>query len=140
MTRSVTMTAPVAAPVLFDYLTDPRRRPQWQASLLAVDHLSGDGSPGTRWTDVTAVGARPHLWVSASEPPQSWTEQGRWHGLRAVLRLDFVAASQSSSVLVATFALTGRGPWRPLAAALELLAPAAIAADLRRGVRLAATG
>lgn len=140
MTRSVTLPAPVAAGVLFDYLTDPRRRPDWQASLRAVADLDGDGAPGTQWSDVTAVGARPRLWVTASERPTSWTEQGRWRGLDAVLRLDLVAVDADASILIATFAITGRGPWRLAAGVLERLAPPAIAADLRRAVRLAATG
>lgn len=140
MTRSVTLPAPVAADVLFDYLADPLRRPDWQASLQAVAEVSGDGSVGTRWTDVTAVGARPRLRVTASERPASWTEQGRWQGLDAVLRLDFVPSGPGDCILVATFAITGRGPWALAADVLERLAPAAISADLRRAIRLAATG
>src|SRR3712207_7914381 len=41
------------------YLAAPRNRPRWQSSLRRVEDVVGDGGPGTTWTDVTAVGARP---------------------------------------------------------------------------------
>src|SRR5918998_5744592 len=91
-------SVPFAAPPgqVFDYLADPRNRPQWQSSLRAV-RIVEPGPPrvGTRWIDQTAVGARPRMEIVEMTPPGpdgapgSWSEVGTWHGLRAELALTF---------------------------------------------------
>ena len=138
MTGTVRLSAAVPAEALYAYLTDPTLRPQWQASLRRVADVSGGGEVGSSWVDVTAVGARPQLSVLAADPPRSWTEQGRWRGLSATLRLEFEAAGTGRCELSACFSIDGRGPWRVAAAVLQQLAGPAIAVDLRRAVRLAA--
>ena len=138
MSRTVRLDLSVAADVLYDYLTDPRRRPEWQASLRRVDDLRGIGGLGSTWIDVTAVGARPAMRVSAAEPSRLWTEQGRWHGLAAELRLDLLAYAAGRTRLAATFSVTGTGWYALPAAVLERLAAPAIRADLVRGAERAA--
>ena len=78
---------------MFDYLTDPRNRAQWQSSLRRVDDVAelGDrpGDVGTSWTDVTVVpGVAPRLEVTACEPPRLWREIGTWRSVDAVLTLE----------------------------------------------------
>ena len=84
---SVDFDAPVD--VVFAYLVDPANRPAWQGSLRRTVDLVGDGSVGTTWTDVTAVGARPRMRVTELTPGRAWAETGSWHGVDADLRLDF---------------------------------------------------
>lgn len=140
MTGSVRLDAAVEAGVLFDYLSDLTRRPEWQASLRAIDELRGDGGVGTTWRDVTAVGARPRLEVSEFDRPRFWAERGRWHGITAELRLELQAHGVARTRLTARFRIAGAGPYALPAAVLQRLAAPAIAADLRRAVRLAAAG
>ncbi len=137
MTGTVRLPAAVSAEALYAYLTDPSRRPQWQLSLRRVADVSGRGEVGSHWVDVTVVGARPRLSVLAADPPRSWTEQGRWRGLSATLRLELDADGAGRCVLSAFFRIEGRGLWRVAAAILQRLAGPAIASDLRRAVRLA---
>ncbi len=138
MSRCVRLDVPLPADALFDYLSDPQRRPDWQASLRAVADVQGAGELGTTWTDCTAVGARPRLRVTGYERPRVWIERGTWQGVAAVLRLDLLPYGVDRTRLTATYAITGSGLFALPAAVLERLAGPAIAADLRRAVRLAA--
>lgn len=140
MSRFIKLDAPLAAEPLFDYLSDPRRRPDWQASLSSVAHVQGQGELGTTWTDVTAVGARPVLEVTGYERPRVWIERGNWRGITAVLRLDLLPYGADRTRITATYAITGTGLFALPAAVLERLARPAITDDLRRAVRLAANG
>lgn len=138
MSGTVRLDAPVAANTLFDYLSDPHSRPQWQTSLRSVDDVRGSGELGSTWIDVTAVGARPAMQVTASERPRLWIESGRWRWLTAELRLDLLPYGPEQTRITATFSITGEGPFALPAMVLERLGGFAIAADLRRAVRLAA--
>ena len=140
MTRTVRLDVPLAAAVLFDYLSDPRRRPQWQSSLRAVADVRGAGGTGTRWTDVTVLGARPRLCVIAADRPRTWIESGRWAGLDAALRLDLLEYAPGRTRVSAAFRISGNGVFALAAPVLERLAGPAIRADLGRAVRLAARG
>lgn len=127
-----------AAPrVVFDYLSDPRRRPEWQSSLRSVDVLD-DGPPRlhTRWVDRTAVGARPRMQIVEMRAPGAepgvWREVGRWRGIRADLAL-FFAASGTGTLVTGTVAIDG---WLPVRLVLRALAVPAIDADLRRAGRI----
>lgn len=138
-----------AAPrVAFDYLAEPRNRPQWQSTLRAVDMLSdGPTQVGTRWLDRTIVGASPRLEITAMTPPSVtasdravgvWSEVGRWHGLTASLTLTFapVAGDADATDLSLLLRIDGVGAWRPVARIVRLLAPRAVRADLRRALRI----
>jgi hypothetical protein len=130
---------------VFDYLSDPRHRPEWQSSLRAI-HLVDGGSPrvGTRWVDRTAVGANPRMEIVAMAPPGeagevgSWTEVGTWHGLRARLSLGFepVAGDPAATVLQVAIEIDSTPCWLPVRAVLRALAPAAVRSDLLRAARI----
>ena len=138
MSHTVELDAPVAAERLFDYLSDPWTRPDWQSSLRTVVDVHGTGEVGTTWRDLTAVGARPAMIVTSAQRPEHWQEAGVWRGLTAHLRLDFTPRGIDRTRLAVTFGVTGAGVLAPFAAVLQRLAGPAIAADLRRAVRLAA--
>ena len=140
MTRPVVLDAAVGAELLFDYLADVTRRPEWQASLRAITELRGDGGLGTSWRDVTVAGARPLLEVTEFDRPRAWAERGSWRGLRAELRLVLKAHAPDRTRLTATFRIVGTGAYALPAAVLQRLAGPAIRADLRRAVGLAAAG
>jgi uncharacterized protein YndB with AHSA1/START domain len=124
--------APVG--VVFGYLSDPARRPEWQGSLRRVEALRGDGRVGTTWRDVTAVGVRPRMEITEVEPGRSWAEVGHWRGIEASLRLGF-AEVPTGTVVTATVGVTTYLPQRPVGWVLRGLAPYAVRGDLRRAAR-----
>lgn len=118
---------------VFDYLADPRNRPEWQASLVSVTlrDRSAEPRPGLRWRDNTFAGVRPRLEISRLEPPRVWAETGRWHGIRAELTMYFDTTPTGCRVR-ARGTLSGSGLWAlPVAVAGRLAGPA-VALDLRR--------
>lgn len=125
-----------AAPVdvVFGYLSDPGRRPEWQSSLRRIERLRGDGDVGTSWRDVTAVGARPRMEVTEHHRDTSWAEIGRWGGIEAGLRLGFATVPGGTEV-TATVEVTTSPLLRPMGWVLRRLAPYAIRSDLRRAAR-----
>lgn len=136
--RALTVRLHHPAPVVFDYLADPRTRPQWQSSLRRVEPLTDQVTGvGARWRDVTWTGVRPVMEVVTHDPPVAWAEQGRWRGLSASLSLVLVAVGEETDVRVSV-SLDGAGAWRLAAQAAGRLAPAALRSDLRRVDRLLA--
>lgn len=134
--RSFTVRFHRPADEVFDYLSDPRTRPEWQSSLRRVDLLTDPATGvGARWRDVTLAGMRPEMLVVTHEPGQAWAEEGRWRGLTAYLALTFVPQGGESDVEVLV-SLTGSGWWRLPALVTGWLGPAALRADLRRADRL----
>lgn len=125
-----------AAPIdiVFGYLADPARRPEWQGSLRRIEDLRGAGEVGTNWRDVTAVGARPRMEVTEVDRPTSWAEVGRWRGIEASLRLRF-AEVPTGTVVTAIVDLTTALPQRPVGWVLRRLAPYAVRGDLQRAAR-----
>jgi hypothetical protein len=122
-------------PVVFAYLSDPTKRPEWQSSLRRVADVRGTGDVGTTWRDVTMVGARPHMEVTHHELDSSWEEVGRWRGIDATLRLGFTPLGSGTRVHVAFDITTPSRVLGPLVAVLNRLAPGAVRADLQRAVR-----
>jgi hypothetical protein len=137
--RDTTVTFPVGPEVTFDYLADPRNRPEWQSSLKSVELLT-DGPPGrgNRWVDHTKPGLRPVMETMVFDRPALWAEAGRWHGLAAVLTLGLHPREDGGTDVHAVMMFPGRVWWLPVSFVLSLAAPAAIAADLRRAARLLA--
>ena len=127
---------PHSAEQAFTYLVDPRNRPRWQSSLLSVD-VPADEEPhlGQAWSELTAVGVRPHLVVTELVPFRVWAESGTWRGVRADLRLRFTESAGGCRVQ-AEGEVAGSGPYAVAAAVSGLLAGKAIAADLRKASRL----
>ena len=129
---AVEFAAPID--VVFGYLADPARRPEWQGSLRRIEALRGGGEVGTTWRDVTAVGARPRMEVTEVDPDRSWAEVGHWHGIEARLRLGFAEVA-TGTVVTATVDVTTSVPQRPVGWLLRRLAPYAVRGDLRRAAR-----
>lgn len=132
----------VAAPreVVYDYLADPRNRPEWQASLRRVDLLD-EGPPrvGTRWVD-RVYGAPPfHLRITAMAPGEVWAEVGSSGPFTAYGTLLFEDAGRDGvpGTMVRCIArVTGRGNARPLAPFATGIAAVLVRNDLRRAARL----
>lgn len=124
--------------VVFDYLADPRRRPEWQASLRRVE-LIGDQATGTgaRWVDRTWAGLSPEMRVVTHEHREAWAEEGRWRGLTASVLMIFVPQGDETDLEVSV-RMRGAGLWRLPAAGATLLAPAALRHDLARADRILA--
>lgn len=124
--------------VAFDYLVDPRHRPEWQSSLRRVEDVD-PGAPhvGQRWVDVTVPGVRPRMRTTVLDRPRTWTEVGTWRGIDAVLTLEFTPDGDGCRV-VPTFRVTGRGAVRPLAWVVDRVAVLGVLPDLRRAARLLA--
>lgn len=134
----VTVRFSVSPTLVFAYLADPRNRAQWQSSLRRIDDLTtvGDGHEpgdvGTAWTDVTAVpGIAPRMEVVESDPPRRWREVGQWRLVDACLILDFDGPSDGPVDVRARAWLTVPSLLAPPVAALRLVVPRALAADLR---------
>ncbi len=129
------MFVPVTPAVAFDYLVDPRHRPEWQSSLTRVEDVDGEPRVGQRWVDVTALGLRPLMETTELDRPHRWTEQGTWRGFSAVLTLDFAPAPGGCEIGW-TMRLEGRGIARPVAALLNRAAPLAVRSDLGRAAEI----
>jgi len=127
---------PVPMEVAFDYLADPRNRPEWQPSLKAVELLD-DGEPrvGLRWVDVTRTGLRPLMEITTLERPDVWAERGRWRGLEAVVSLWFTATEGGCSVALVE-RVHGHGPWRPVGIPATVAGAFVGKADLKRAARI----
>ncbi|CAI9412452.1 SRPBCC family protein [Nocardioides sp. T2.26MG-1] len=130
----VAVRFPVAREVAFDYLADPRNRPEWQSSLARVEDVDGEVRVGQTWVDVTRPGPRPLMETTELDRPRRWSERGTWRGFAAVLTLDFTEVAGGCDV-VATMRVTGRGLAAVPARALGVLAPRAVRSDLRRAAR-----
>ncbi|CUR55242.1 conserved hypothetical protein [metagenome] len=135
MTRQVRFDVPCE--VAFDYLVDPLNRAEWQSSLRRVESVYGEPRVGQRWVDVTTPGLRPQMETTVLERPHTWTEVGSWHGIAAVLTLDFTVDG-AGCLVTPTFRVTGKGPARLPAYAVDKVAVFGVLPDLRRAARLLA--
>ena len=118
----------MSAEAAFRYLSDPRRRPEWQSSLLSVA-VPPDEEPhlGQTWSETTVF-----------EPFRAWAETGHWRGVTATLALHFTDVPGGCRVR-ATGEVSGQGAWAVPAGAAGLLASKAIAVDLRKAGRILAS-
>jgi uncharacterized protein YndB with AHSA1/START domain len=122
--------------IAFDYLADPRNRPQWQSSLARVELLDG-GAPrvGMRWRDHTRARIVPEMEITAFDRPRVWAESGHWRGIRAVLSLDLSPSESGCSVEVG-FQVAGRGLLRPVGWLTTRVGGRPVLADVRRAARI----
>jgi hypothetical protein len=128
----------VPVEVAFDYLVEPRNRPEWQSSLRRVDVAPRVvARVGAEWVDVTRVGLRARMRLDEVNRPELWSEWGEWRDhVRARLTLGFVPTT-AGCLVVPDLVLGVDGPLgRPIAAVLSRLAAPAVRADLRRAARL----
>ena len=121
----------------FDYLGDPRNRPEWQSSLLSVTLPDRAEEPhlGMVWRETTMVGVRPRMEITRFERPHVWTERGWWHGVEATLELSF-EDRHSGCRVIAEGEISGRHVFAVPAAVAGRLAGLAIGADLRKAARI----
>jgi len=119
--------------VAFDYLVDPRNRPQWQSSLRRVSAIDGEPRVGQTWVDETRVGLKPRMCTTELTRPSRWSESGTWRSIRADLTLEFVDAPGGCSVNYRI-----RFPRAGVVRGLVLggLATRAVTADLRRAAKI----
>jgi uncharacterized membrane protein len=135
---------PVPRRGLYDYLADPRNRPEWQGSLRRVEVLD-DGPPrvGTRWVD-HVYGAPPfHLRITGMEPGRLWAEVGTSGPFTACGTLLFEDAEREGvpGTRVRMIArVTAAGPARILTPFAVALAGVLVRNDLRRAARILAAG
>ena len=135
--RPVAFDVPVE--VAFDYLVEPRNRPQWQSSLRRVEILD-EGRPreGQRWVDVTRVGVRAQMALVEVNRPELWSEWGEWRDrVRARLTLAFVVTGHRRCLVVPDLLVGVDGPLGGTASRiLSLVARPAIRADLERAAQI----
>ena len=138
----------VAAPrrVVFDYFADPRRRPEWQASLASIellDPLAPKQEPyvGLRWVDKVKVGPAFELQISRLEPDRLWSEVGSAGPFAAYGTLLFDDEEQDGTAGTRVHCIArvhGRGVARPLGPAATALGVALVRVDLARAARVLA--
>ncbi len=128
----------VPVDVVFDYLADPRNRPEWQSSLRGVELLD-EGAPhiGMRWRDLTAARIAPEMVITELEPSLRWAETGRWRAISAELGLDFASRPGGCQVVV-TFGVHGRGILRPVGWAATGAGLFAVRSDMRKSALILA--
>jgi hypothetical protein len=125
----------VPAEVAFDYLADPRNRPQWQSSLARVEDVTGAPRVGQAWTDVTRPGLRPAMRTTELDRPRRWTEVGRWRGFEAELTLAFAPAGAGCEV-TPRMRVRATGLLAPIGWVADRAAPYAVRSDLRRAAAI----
>ncbi len=141
---SVFVAAP--RPVVFEYLADPRNRPEWQASLRTVellDPLAPDQEPyvGLRWVDKVKVGPPFELQISRLEPDRLWSEVGSAGPFTAYGTLLFDDETRDTAVGTRVHCIArvhGRGLARPLGPAATGVALGLVNVDLVRAARVLA--
>jgi uncharacterized protein YndB with AHSA1/START domain len=129
---TITLDLPQPPQILFRYLADPHRRPEWQSSLRSVvDVDPGEPHLGMRWRDVTKVGIKPHMELTELRPFRTLAELGTWHGVDGLLTLHFVQVGEGTR-LTAEGRIMGHGPYAVAAAVAGRFAPGTVKADLER--------
>ena len=117
---------------VFDYLADPRNRPEWQSSLRRVSSVVGEPGVGQTWVDETRLGIEPRMRTTAYDRPARWSESGTWRFVRAELTLELAEVAGGCAVDYA-FRIHVLGP---IGAAASWVSRPAVAADLRRAARI----
>lgn len=118
---------------VFDYLADPRHRPQWQASLRRVELLdAGPPRVGLRWVDHLHGGVRFGLGIVAMDPPRLWAEAGRLGPVTAHLTVLVDDAGGGRTRVQVVPRLTGRGLARPLGWLATVAMTVLVRTDLSR--------
>jgi len=127
------VTFEVPAELAFDYLVDPRNRPDWQLSLRQVDDVAGEPGAGQTWTDVTTPGLRPAMRTDVLDRPRQWSESGTWRFVRADLTLHFHPDGAQACEVRFALRIDALGP---LGLAFTALSVPAVRSDLDRAARI----
>jgi carbon monoxide dehydrogenase subunit G len=135
-----TLEAPLEA--VFDIISDPRRRLEWQSSLRSV-HMRSDGPPrvGYAWYELTRGGLRFDLEITEHERPMRWAERGsgRLADARLDVRFEGVPGTARTTVVL-DVTVDFKGPLKLVGPVARRLMPLALRADLRRVEALARAG
>lgn len=129
-----------AAPlqVAYDYLADPRNRPEWQSSLKGVEMIDeGEPRVGMRWRDRTAARIVPEMEITVLEPGKVWAEVGRWRSISALLVLKF-EPSATGCVVDVRFHVAAPGLLAPVGWLATGTGVFPVLGDVRRAARILA--
>lgn len=126
---------------VYDYLVDPRNRPEWQVSLREIRRFAplgdGPGDVGTSWTDITVIpGLHPRMEVVKSRRPERWVEVGQWAFVDAALVLAIESAADDTSTVSARAVFTLPTVLAPILPVLSIVVPPAVRADLDSAARV----
>jgi uncharacterized protein YndB with AHSA1/START domain len=137
MARTFGGTVVFAVPreVAFDYLVDPRNRPEWQSSLKGVSSVDGEPRVGQTWLDETKPGLDAAMRTTELVRPSHWSETGTWRFVRADLTLDLEETPTGCSVAY-RFRIHALGP---VGLVLSAASRVAVGADLRNAARILAS-
>lgn len=129
----VTETLDAPREAVFDIISDPSRRTEWQSSLVSV-HVSTEGPPGlgTVWHEFVRGGLRFDLEISEFERPVRWAESARGSIANARLAVILEAPTARSTRIIVYVEVDFRGPLKLASPLVRVLMPAALRADLRR--------
>jgi hypothetical protein len=131
---TVTETLEATPEALFDIISDPRRRLEWQSSLTSV-HVSTEGPPGlgTAWYEHTHGGLRFDLEITKFERPRRWAEQARGQIANARLAVTLDRGSSAGCTRVVVYVeIAFPRVLRLVGPFVRVLMPSALRADLRR--------
>lgn len=122
---------------VFALLSDPRRRPEWQASISRVDMLdAGEPRVGMRWSE------RPHglfrfaLQITAFELNRIWAERLESPLLTGSIHLTFEPQGADTTVLGVDVELELRGPLKWTAPVARAILQREVRRDLARAERV----
>jgi uncharacterized membrane protein len=128
----------VPVDVAYDYLADPRNRPEWQSSLRSVEVLDeGEPRVGMRWRDHTAVRIVADMEITAMQANELWAEAGQWRSVSATLLLTFEPTATGCAVHV-MFRVRGRGVLAPLGPLATAAGALPVLADVKHAARILA--
>jgi hypothetical protein len=124
---------------VFDYVVDPRNRPEWQSSLRRVSAVVGAPGAGQTWVDETKPGLKPRMRTTEFDRPVRWSESGTWRFVRADLTLVFEDEHEhehgggAASYVDFEFRIHALGPLGALATRFSV---PAVRADLKRASQI----
>lgn len=137
---SVQQTLDVPRQAVFDVISDPRRRMEWQSSLRRLS-METEGPPGlgTRWSEVTQGGVAFALEITTYEAPARWGERAHGWLADAELMVTFheAGATGEATRVEVDVSIAFKGPFKVLAPAVKRLMPSALVKDLQRAGELA---
>jgi uncharacterized protein YndB with AHSA1/START domain len=136
----VQQTANAPRQAVFDVISDPRRRLEWQSSLRSLQ-METAGAPGlgTRWSEVTQGGIRFDMEITTYEPPARWAERGCGWLADAELTVSFheTGVAGDATRVEVEVNIAFKGPFKVLGPVVSRLMPSALAKDVRRAGELA---
>lgn len=138
----IEFATPMQAPqgALFDALSDPTLRPQWQRSLRRVKlHVEEPPALGNRWREWTKLGPAFEMETIVFERPHAWSEKGGGGGVSAELHVT-LSQDGDGTCLALTLILIPPALLGPLMRPILPLIERELRGDLERLDRLSLQG